>query len=75
MTNTTKESMTTLQERLRKLGFDIQISEIFSSLTAAKNVVLKNQYRPYLLLSESAKKDFEGEHNISVVVVAVVVFS
>ena len=55
--------MSTLHTRLQDLGFDIKMSQIFSSLTAAKNVVLKHQYRPFYLLSDSAKEDFEGMSN------------
>ena len=60
VTNTTKESMSTLHQRLQRLGFDIRITDIFSSLTAARNVVMEGSLRPMLLLQDDAKKDFEG---------------
>ncbi|XP_038078171.1 haloacid dehalogenase-like hydrolase domain-containing protein 2 [Patiria miniata] len=60
VTNTTKESVSTLHQRLQKLGFDIGVGEIFSSLTAARNVVIEGALRPMLLLQEDAMRDFEG---------------
>eukprot|EP00057_Strongylocentrotus_purpuratus_P005618 XP_003731394.2 PREDICTED: haloacid dehalogenase-like hydrolase domain-containing protein 2 [Strongylocentrotus purpuratus] len=59
VTNTTKESMTTLHSRLSRIGFDIKQNEIFSSLTAARNKVQEMGCRPMLLLQESAKEDFK----------------
>ncbi|XP_071497518.1 haloacid dehalogenase-like hydrolase domain-containing protein 2 [Diadema antillarum] len=60
VTNTTKESMVTLHHRLTKIGFNIQPTEIFSSLTAARNLVREKGCRPMLLLQDSAKEDFKG---------------
>ncbi|XP_072353554.1 haloacid dehalogenase-like hydrolase domain-containing protein 2 [Scyliorhinus torazame] len=60
VTNTTKECKQTLFERLQKLDFDIQEDEIFTSLTAARNLVEQMQVRPLLLVDDSALKDFEG---------------
>ncbi|XP_022083563.1 haloacid dehalogenase-like hydrolase domain-containing protein 2 [Acanthaster planci] len=60
VTNTTKESTSTLHQRLQRLGFDIGVHDIFSSLTAARNVVTEGGLRPMLLLQEDARKDFEG---------------
>ena len=60
VTNTTKEPIRMLYERLQALNFDISLSEIFTSLTAAKNLVEAKQVRPYLMLEECAKEDFKG---------------
>lgn len=47
-------------ERLERIGFDIRVDEIFTSLTAARKVVESDSLRPLLLLEESAKEDFAG---------------
>lgn len=60
VTNTTKESKATLHQRLTRIGFTIGQEEIFTSLTAARNLVEKQNVRPMLLLSEDALKDFTG---------------
>ncbi|XP_048773320.2 haloacid dehalogenase-like hydrolase domain-containing protein 2 [Ostrea edulis] len=60
VTNTTKESQRLLLERLRKIGFDIQPSEIFTSLTAAVKLIKKNSLRPFLIVDDRALDDFEG---------------
>ena len=59
VTNTTKESQNFLHNRLKGIGFDIKKEEIFSSLMAAKQVIRKLNLRPYLMLAEEAKEDFE----------------
>ena len=60
VTNTTKESKQSLHERLTRIGFEIDQDEIFTSLTAARKFVEKKNARPFLILSEDAKRDFEG---------------
>ncbi|XP_064628671.1 haloacid dehalogenase-like hydrolase domain-containing protein 2 isoform X2 [Lineus longissimus] len=60
VTNTTKESKRLLCERLDKLGFGIKEEEIFTSLTAARQLVEQKQVRPLLFLEDGAKEDFEG---------------
>jgi len=60
ITNTTKESLHSVHGKLTKLGFDIRQDEIFTSLTAARKFVERNSLRPFLLLEESAKEDFNG---------------
>nr|XP_033790770.1 haloacid dehalogenase-like hydrolase domain-containing protein 2 [Geotrypetes seraphini]XP_033790777.1 haloacid dehalogenase-like hydrolase domain-containing protein 2 [Geotrypetes seraphini] len=60
VTNTTKECKRTLLERLRGLEFDITEDEIFTSLTAARNLLEQKQVRPLLLVDNSALPDFEG---------------
>jgi len=60
VTNTTKESLRSVHEKLTKLGFDIGRDELFTSLTAARKFVERRSLRPLLLLEESAKEDFNG---------------
>nr|XP_020662198.1 haloacid dehalogenase-like hydrolase domain-containing protein 2 isoform X1 [Pogona vitticeps] len=60
VTNTTKECKQDLLERLKKLGFDIKEEEIFTSLTAARNLVEQKQLRPLLLVEDNALRDFRG---------------
>ncbi|EPQ07459.1 Haloacid dehalogenase-like hydrolase domain-containing protein 2 [Myotis brandtii] len=60
VTNTTKESKRDLLERLKKLEFDISEDEIFTSLTAARNLVEQKQVRPMLLVDDRALPDFKG---------------
>ncbi|GAB1301874.1 Haloacid dehalogenase-like hydrolase domain-containing protein 2 [Apodemus speciosus] len=60
VTNTTKESKKDLLERLKKLEFDISEDEIFTSLTAARNLIEQKQVRPMLLVDDRALPDFTG---------------
>ncbi|CAK9797299.1 Haloacid dehalogenase-like hydrolase domain-containing protein 2 [Anthophora plagiata] len=60
VTNTTKESGNFLHSRLTKLGFDIKREEIFSSLAAARNLIVSRQLNPMLLIDPAANEDFEG---------------
>ncbi|KAM9331210.1 haloacid dehalogenase-like hydrolase domain-containing protein 2 [Gastrophryne carolinensis] len=60
VTNTTKESKRILLERLNKLQFQISEDEIFTSLTAARNLVEQKSVRPMLLVHDSALPDFQG---------------
>uniref|UniRef100_A0A914ZME4 Haloacid dehalogenase-like hydrolase domain-containing protein 2 n=1 Tax=Parascaris univalens TaxID=6257 RepID=A0A914ZME4_PARUN len=59
VTNTTKESSSRLHARLSKLGFDVCPSEVFTSLSAAKQLILKEQLRPMLFLEDTALEDFQ----------------
>jgi len=60
VTNSTKEPLRSVHEKLTKFGFDIDRDELFTSLTAARKFVERNSLRPFLLLEESAKEDFNG---------------
>ncbi|XP_056146957.1 haloacid dehalogenase-like hydrolase domain-containing protein 2 [Lampris incognitus] len=60
VTNTTKECKRNLLERLQGLKFDVQEKEIFTSLTAARRLLVQQQHRPLLLLEDSALEDFTG---------------
>lgn len=61
VTNTTKECKRTLHERLRRLQFEIEEQEIFTSLTAARKLLEHKSVRPLLLVENSALEDFAGE--------------
>jgi len=60
VTNTTKEPLRVVHNKLVQLGFDIDHEEIFTSLTAARRFVDARGFRPFLLMEESAKEDFKG---------------
>ncbi|XP_006627316.1 haloacid dehalogenase-like hydrolase domain-containing protein 2 [Lepisosteus oculatus] len=60
VTNTTKECKRILFERLKRLEFDIEETEIFTSLTAARSLVEQQNVRPLLLVENSALEDFSG---------------
>ncbi|EZA52288.1 haloacid dehalogenase-like hydrolase domain-containing protein 2 [Ooceraea biroi] len=59
VTNTTKESSNYLYERLTKLGFDLRKEEIFSSLAAARKLIITRQLKPMLLIDPAAMDDFQ----------------
>lgn len=60
VTNTTKESKRVLHERLKRIGFGIDREEIFTSLTAARQLIDQRNLRPYMLVADAAKEDFDG---------------
>ncbi|XP_005103194.1 haloacid dehalogenase-like hydrolase domain-containing protein 2 isoform X2 [Aplysia californica] len=60
VTNTTKESKAVLMRRLLKIGFDVSEEDVFTSLSAARQLVDAQNLRPYLLVDEKAMEDFEG---------------
>ena len=66
VTNTTKESKNRLHRRLTTLGFDIEKSEIFSSLAAARETILMRKLKPLLLLDPAAMEDFQDMNNSTV---------
>lgn len=59
VTNTTKESSNCLHERLTKLGFDLRKEEIFSSLAAARKLIVSQHLKPLLLIDPAAMEDFQ----------------
>ncbi|XP_017759870.1 PREDICTED: haloacid dehalogenase-like hydrolase domain-containing protein 2 [Eufriesea mexicana] len=59
VTNTTKESGNFLHNRLIRLGFNIKKEEIFSSLAAARNLIILRKLNPMLLIDPAANEDFE----------------
>ncbi|KAK6759018.1 hypothetical protein RB195_016316 [Necator americanus] len=60
VTNTTKESINVLHNRVTGCGFRISKDEIFTSLVAARNFVEQRNLRPMLMLAKEALEDFEG---------------
>ena len=60
VTNTTKESKRVLLERIRTIGFDVQDHEVFTSLTAARDLVATRGLSPLLLVDDKALEDFQG---------------
>jgi ribonucleotide monophosphatase NagD (HAD superfamily) len=68
--NTTKESRARLVERLNALGCGVDKQHVFTSLTAAAQLVDKLQLRPFLMLEEEAKNEFRPvEDNVYTAVV------
>ncbi|CAH1789818.1 unnamed protein product [Owenia fusiformis] len=63
VTNSSKESKLSLYKRLKNMGFDIKMDEIFTSLTAARQLVETRKLRPMLILTEEAMDDFKGIPN------------
>lgn len=60
VTNTTKESKSILYNRLVELGFQLKAEEIYSSLSAARSLIIERQLKPLLLISPEAFQDFQG---------------
>jgi len=58
VTNTTKESQSSLHQRLKNMNFLIEKDEIFSSLSAAKRLIQQKNLRPMLFLEKDALSDF-----------------
>ncbi|XP_026461842.1 haloacid dehalogenase-like hydrolase domain-containing protein 2 [Ctenocephalides felis] len=63
VTNTTKESSKALHGRLQKLGFPIKKEEIFTTLTAANNIITDRKLKPLMLVAEEALEDFTCNEN------------
>jgi HAD superfamily hydrolase (TIGR01458 family) len=59
VTNTTKESRARLASRLTRLGFDISENEMHTSLSVARDLVVKNSLNPLLFLEPEAMEEFE----------------
>ena len=60
ITNATKISKRRLHAKLHKMGFEIDLDEIFTSLTAARRLLEVESLRPFCLLQDEAKEDFDG---------------
>lgn len=79
ITNTTKESTETLHKTLRRIGFELDLEEIYSSLSAARDYVIKKELRPLYLLTTDACNGFpqtdDGHHNAVVVGLAPEMFN
>ena len=60
VTNTTKESTRSLLERLRRIGFEVSGDDIYSSLSAARDLIHHRHLRPHLMIHNNAIEDFAG---------------
>eukprot|EP00440_Ansanella_granifera_P010669 gb/GFBE01011578.1/.p1 GENE.gb/GFBE01011578.1/~~gb/GFBE01011578.1/.p1 ORF type:complete len:296 (+),score=64.92 gb/GFBE01011578.1/:1-888(+) len=60
VTNQSQESRASLVERLRDVGFDVGQRDVFSALTAARQLVDRLQLRPLCLLADKAHEEFSG---------------
>ncbi|KAJ2787894.1 hypothetical protein GGI15_000313 [Coemansia interrupta] len=58
VTNSTKTSDERLYRKLTRLGFALDRSEVFTSLSAAKRLIVQHGYRPLLLLEDDALEQF-----------------
>ncbi|KAJ2548641.1 hypothetical protein EV175_004749 [Coemansia sp. RSA 1933] len=58
VTNSTKTSDERLYNKLVSLGFELERNEIFTSLSAAKSLLVSRRYRPLLLLEDAALEQF-----------------
>ena len=70
VTNTTKESKSLIHNKLNQFNLAIDKNEIFTSLSAARQLVEKKQLRPLLFLEPEALEDFEGnfwDENVSLI--------
>lgn len=66
--NTSKESSTSLLQRLRRVGLDeelVSAQDVFTSLDAAYRYVARRQLRPMLLLSPSAQNVFKEDSDLA----------
>ncbi|KAI8809260.1 Haloacid dehalogenase-like hydrolase domain-containing protein 2 [Cladochytrium replicatum] len=75
VTNTTKESSRRLLAKLRAIGFRIEPEEMFTSLTAAKKLIIKENLNPLMFLEDAGLEEFadcrsliEGTHKNAVVI-------
>ncbi|KAK3826017.1 MAG: HAD-like domain-containing protein [Benniella sp.] len=59
-TNTTQSSGDTLANKLKGLGFNVNREEIFTSLSACRQLVKSRGLRPLLLLEPDAQQEFDG---------------
>ncbi|KAI8598671.1 haloacid dehalogenase-like hydrolase domain-containing protein 2-like protein [Dissophora ornata] len=59
-TNTTKSSGDSLASHLRELGLNVNRDEIFTSLSACRQLVQSRGLRPLLILEPDAQLEFEG---------------
>ncbi|GAA5921660.1 hypothetical protein JCM1841_000899 [Sporobolomyces salmonicolor] len=58
VSNTSKESRSSLLQKMRKMDLDVREDELFTSLSAVRDLVLKRDLRPLYLLTPSALSDF-----------------
>jgi HAD superfamily hydrolase (TIGR01458 family) len=61
VTNTTRSTKHTILKRLAGFGVEVTDSELFTPAQAARNWLLKNGYRPHLLVHPDLTAEFEDE--------------
>jgi len=60
VTNTSKDGSQKLLQRLNDIGFDVRREEVYSALSAGRQLVAERCLRPLCLLTPSAREDFAG---------------
>ncbi|GAN11006.1 haloacid dehalogenase-like hydrolase domain-containing protein 2-like [Mucor ambiguus] len=58
-TNTTKVSSKQLVGKLIALGFDVEERDVFTSLSACRDMIKSKQLRPFLIMEEAAMDEFK----------------
>ncbi|GAA6028330.1 hypothetical protein JCM8097_006979 [Rhodosporidiobolus ruineniae] len=58
VSNTSKEGRSSLMQKMKKMDLDVREEELFTSLSAARDLVVKRNLRPLYLLTPSALSDF-----------------
>ncbi|KAI8967449.1 haloacid dehalogenase-like hydrolase domain-containing 2 [Mycotypha africana] len=58
-TNTTKVSSSKLVRKLIHLGFEVDAKDVFTSLSACKDMIQTRQLRPLLLMEDAALEEFK----------------
>ncbi|GAA5975733.1 hypothetical protein JCM11641_005853 [Rhodosporidiobolus odoratus] len=58
VSNTSKESRSSLLQKMRKMDLDVREEELFTALSAVRDLVDKRHLRPLYLLTPSALSDF-----------------
>ena len=60
VTNLTKESKRAVLEKLHAIGFNIKENQVFTSTTAARNLIDRRKLSPLLLVDDKTMEEFEG---------------
>ena len=60
MTNTTKESQRFFLERLQRIGFAVNQEELYSTVTATRQYILRHKLRPFFMINDDVMEDFSG---------------
>jgi len=60
VTNSSKESKTSLLMKLEKAGLEVTVDDVFTSLSAARSLISSKNLRPMLILENEAMQDFQG---------------
>jgi len=67
VTNTTRRTSTTILDRLERLGFDVEPSQLFSAPLAVKKVLIDRGMRPHLLIHPDLMPEFADLSNVATV--------